>query len=126
MNQAPKGRVRAGPASAPRILVVEDESDLAVLLSYNLEAEGYTSLMLATDGVYGDPSKPTARLGILGVDAIVSQTVAAINAAVSPIDAGRPAALPDCLCAGGPVARVAPRRRSEMVANRRGGFGMAS
>jgi hypothetical protein len=82
--------------------VVEDESDLAVLLSYNLEAEGYTSLMLATDpnlvrenrlstgskfgvadGVYGDPSKSSARLGILGVDAIVSKTVAAINAAVS-------------------------------------------
>jgi len=36
-----------------------------------------------TDGVYGDPSKSTARLGILGVDAIVSQTAAAIKAAVA-------------------------------------------
>ena len=36
-----------------------------------------------TDGVYGDPSKSTARLGMLGVDAIVSQTVAAIKAAAS-------------------------------------------
>ena len=35
------------------------------------------------DGVYGDPSKASARLGILGVDAIVSQTVAAIKSAVS-------------------------------------------
>ena len=61
-----------------------------------------TSLMLATDpnlvrenwlstgskfgvadGVYGDPSKSTEKLGMLGVDAIVSKTVAAINAAVS-------------------------------------------
>jgi two-component system phosphate regulon response regulator PhoB len=28
-------------SAAPRILVVEDESDLALLLAYNLEAEGY-------------------------------------------------------------------------------------
>jgi creatinine amidohydrolase/Fe(II)-dependent formamide hydrolase-like protein len=35
------------------------------------------------DGVYGDPSKASARLGTLGVDAIVSQTVAAIKSAVS-------------------------------------------
>ena len=41
MNQARRETVRTGAASAPRILVVEDESDLAVLLSYNLEAEGY-------------------------------------------------------------------------------------
>ena len=41
MNQARRENVRANAASAPRILVVEDESDLAVLLSYNLEAEGY-------------------------------------------------------------------------------------
>ena len=36
-----------------------------------------------TDGVYGDPSRSSARLGMLGVDAIVSQTVAAIKAAAS-------------------------------------------
>ena len=41
MNQARKENVRPNAASAPRILVVEDESDLAVLLSYNLQAEGY-------------------------------------------------------------------------------------
>ena len=35
------------------------------------------------DGVYGDPSKASAKLGLLGVDAIVSQTVAAIKSAVS-------------------------------------------
>src|SRR5271166_3252023 len=32
---------RPNASSAPRILVVEDESDLALLLAYNLEAEGY-------------------------------------------------------------------------------------
>jgi creatinine amidohydrolase len=37
----------------------------------------------SADGVYGDPTKSSARLGILGVDAIVSQTVAAIKSAVS-------------------------------------------
>jgi len=31
----------ASPGGSPRILVVEDESALALLLSYNLEAEGY-------------------------------------------------------------------------------------
>ena len=41
MNQARKDIVRSSAASAPRILVVEDESDLALLLAYNLEAEGY-------------------------------------------------------------------------------------
>ncbi len=41
MNQARREIVRGNAASAPRILVVEDEYDLAVLLSYNLEAEGY-------------------------------------------------------------------------------------
>ena len=41
MNQARREIVRSNAASAPRILVVEDESDLALLLSYNLEAEGY-------------------------------------------------------------------------------------
>jgi creatinine amidohydrolase len=37
----------------------------------------------SANGVYGDPSKASARLGTLGVDAIVSQTVAAIRSAVS-------------------------------------------
>jgi two-component system phosphate regulon response regulator PhoB len=41
MNQARKESVRPGVASAPRILIVEDESDLALLLGYNLESEGY-------------------------------------------------------------------------------------
>jgi two-component system, OmpR family, phosphate regulon response regulator PhoB len=41
MNQARREVVRPNAASAPRILVVEDESDLALLLAYNLEAEGY-------------------------------------------------------------------------------------
>jgi two-component system, OmpR family, phosphate regulon response regulator PhoB len=39
MNEARKGVVRTG--SAPRILAVEDEPELAFLLAYNLEAEGY-------------------------------------------------------------------------------------
>jgi creatinine amidohydrolase len=37
----------------------------------------------AADGVYGDPSKASAKLGMLGVDAIVPQTAAAIKSAVS-------------------------------------------
>jgi creatinine amidohydrolase len=37
----------------------------------------------SADGVYGDPSKASASLGKLGVDAIVSQTVAAIKSALS-------------------------------------------
>ncbi len=41
MNQDRKDIARSNAASAPRILVVEDESDLALLLAYNLEAEGY-------------------------------------------------------------------------------------
>jgi len=41
MNQARRDIARPGTASAPRILIVEDESDLSVLLGYNLEAEGY-------------------------------------------------------------------------------------
>ncbi len=41
MNQARSENGRIHAASTPRVLVVEDESDLAVLLSYNLEAEGY-------------------------------------------------------------------------------------
>jgi two-component system phosphate regulon response regulator PhoB len=41
VNQARKDVVRPGAASAPRILIVEDEADLSLLLGYNLEAEGY-------------------------------------------------------------------------------------
>jgi creatinine amidohydrolase len=37
----------------------------------------------SADGVYGDPTKASAKLGSLGVDTIVSQTVAAIKSAVS-------------------------------------------
>ena len=37
----------------------------------------------AGEGVYGDPSKASAKLGRLGVDAIVVQTVAAIKSAIS-------------------------------------------
>ena len=37
----------------------------------------------SADGVDGDPSKASAKLGSLGVDAIVAQTVDAIKAAVS-------------------------------------------
>jgi two-component system phosphate regulon response regulator PhoB len=39
MNQTSKDIAR--PSAEPRILFVEDESDLALLLTYNLEAEGY-------------------------------------------------------------------------------------
>jgi DNA-binding response OmpR family regulator len=39
MNQTRKDI--AGPGAEPRILVVEDDSDLALVLAYNLEAEGY-------------------------------------------------------------------------------------
>ena len=39
MNQARRD-IRPGAASAPRILIVEDEADLSLLLGYNLEAEG--------------------------------------------------------------------------------------
>ena len=39
MNQGPKKIAR--PGAEPRILVVEDDSDLALLLAYNLGAEGY-------------------------------------------------------------------------------------
>ena len=42
MNQARKDIARPwAAASAPRILIVEDEADLSLLLGYNLEAEGY-------------------------------------------------------------------------------------
>ena len=43
MNQARRESPRTGSASAPRVLIVEDESDLALLLAYNLEAEGYVA-----------------------------------------------------------------------------------
>ena len=41
------------------------------------------SKFTSADGVYGDPSKASASLGMLGVDAIVSQTVAAIKSATT-------------------------------------------
>ena len=41
MNLAHGDSGRRRGFSAPRILIVEDESDLALLLGYNLEAEGY-------------------------------------------------------------------------------------
>jgi two-component system, OmpR family, phosphate regulon response regulator PhoB len=41
MNQARKVLTRPNTASVPRILIVEDDSDIALLLAYNLEAEGY-------------------------------------------------------------------------------------
>ena len=44
MNDVRRDPVRSGDAAAlPRILVVEDEADLALLLTYNLEAEGYSA-----------------------------------------------------------------------------------
>jgi two-component system, OmpR family, phosphate regulon response regulator PhoB len=41
VNQARKDIVRSRGVSVPRILIVEDEADLSLLLGYNLEAEGY-------------------------------------------------------------------------------------
>ena len=41
MNETSRNVARASFATAPRVLVVEDEIDVALLLSYNLEAEGY-------------------------------------------------------------------------------------
>src|SRR5215469_18821875 len=41
MNETSKLIAGRSVVSAPRILVVEDEIDVALLLSYNLEAEGY-------------------------------------------------------------------------------------
>ena len=44
MNEVRRETARAsGAAALPRILVVEDEADLALLLTYNLEAEGYSA-----------------------------------------------------------------------------------
>jgi two-component system, OmpR family, phosphate regulon response regulator PhoB len=40
-EQRPTNGKSTGGAAAPRILVVEDEAPLALLLSYNLEAEGF-------------------------------------------------------------------------------------
>ena len=40
-NETSKSIARPNVVSAPRILVVEDEIDVALLISYNLEAEGY-------------------------------------------------------------------------------------
>jgi two-component system, OmpR family, phosphate regulon response regulator PhoB len=41
MNRTSKDIAHLAAASAPRILIVEDEADLALLIGYNLEAEGY-------------------------------------------------------------------------------------
>ena len=41
MNETSKSIARPNAVSAPRILVVEDEIDVALLIAYNLEAEGY-------------------------------------------------------------------------------------
>src|SRR5271156_4987409 len=41
MNRTSKDIAVFAAASAPRILIVEDEADLALLIGYNLEAEGY-------------------------------------------------------------------------------------
>jgi two-component system, OmpR family, phosphate regulon response regulator PhoB len=40
-NETSKSIARPNVVSAPRILVVEDEIDVALLIAYNLEAEGY-------------------------------------------------------------------------------------
>jgi two-component system phosphate regulon response regulator PhoB len=40
MNEV-RATQRSSPNSAPRILVIEDEAALLLLLSYNLEAEGF-------------------------------------------------------------------------------------
>ena len=41
MKEERRDLSRSSTIASPRILVVEDESDLALLLAYNLEAEGY-------------------------------------------------------------------------------------
>jgi len=43
MSEAIATLPRVGASTAPRILVVEDEPDLALMLAYNLEAEGYVA-----------------------------------------------------------------------------------
>jgi creatinine amidohydrolase len=63
-----------------------DDTSLMLALDPNLVREDRLSTgskLGVADGVYGDPTRSTAKLGILGVDAILSQTVAAIKAAVS-------------------------------------------
>jgi two-component system, OmpR family, phosphate regulon response regulator PhoB len=40
MNEA-RATQRSSANTAPRVLVVEDEAALSLLLAYNLEAEGY-------------------------------------------------------------------------------------
>jgi two-component system, OmpR family, phosphate regulon response regulator PhoB len=41
MNRTSKDIAHLAGTSAPRILIVEDETDVALLIGYNLEAEGY-------------------------------------------------------------------------------------
>ncbi len=63
-----------------------DDTSLMLALDPSLVREdrlANLSKFGSADGVYGDPSKASAKLGMLGVDAIVSQTVAAIKSAVS-------------------------------------------
>jgi two-component system, OmpR family, phosphate regulon response regulator PhoB len=44
VNEVRRDPIRSGGAATlPRILVVEDEADIALLLTYNLEAEGYSA-----------------------------------------------------------------------------------
>jgi two-component system phosphate regulon response regulator PhoB len=43
MKEERRDLSRSATIASPRILVVEDESDLALLLAYNLEAEGYVT-----------------------------------------------------------------------------------
>ncbi|MGH6842234.1 MAG: response regulator, partial [Methylocella sp.] len=42
MQDVPESRPNPARAGAARILVIEDETALGMLLSYNLEAEGFT------------------------------------------------------------------------------------
>jgi two-component system phosphate regulon response regulator PhoB len=46
-NETSKPISRPSLVSAPRILVVEDEIDVALLITYNLEAEGYLAESVA-------------------------------------------------------------------------------
>jgi two-component system, OmpR family, phosphate regulon response regulator PhoB len=49
MNRTSKDIAHLAGASAPRVLIVEDEADLALLIGYNLEAEGYVVESVARD-----------------------------------------------------------------------------
>jgi creatinine amidohydrolase len=63
-----------------------NDTSLMLALDPSLVREGRLSSgskFGSADGVYGDPSKASAKLGMLGVDVIVSQTAAAIKAAMS-------------------------------------------